>query len=730
MSAKNAILHIKRTKIIAIIVLIILLLSLLIPEINIISYGSQYREQTDIEQIDEYKYPGYKELLRSLKAKYPNWTFTLLYTGLNWTDVLYNEKEVLGHSANLVQAKTGEWVCHDASCLNEDGTSKAWEGTNWYCASYKSVAYYMDTRNFLSADELFQFEQLSYSEGLYTLNGVEKILAGTFMANTSPSVYYGNANYSTKSFAQIMLDVGKAKNISPYHIASRIRQEVVLSGGAPSNSVTGTVSGYEGVFNFFNIGATTGSGAIQRGLKYAQNASWTSPEAAITGGAAYIAERYISIGQDTLYLQKFNVDSQDGRLYNHQYQANIQAPESESKKIYKTYSDLGLLNSNLNFIIPVFENMPKYLSPLPGTQTVNIVTENVIVNGTDVNIRENRTTNSTSLARVNTGDILLRIEKGTSAIDGYVWDKVVLSDGKIGYIAEDYVLKTEDVITCNTEAYTTTGTNLRNGPGTMETTIIDCIQMGEKITIIDSGRYYIDGYNWDRVKLANGTQGYIASEYLSTTYGSTEGDIVKVIANGSLQLRAEPGMNAQVLSQQVTGTLLIRLQANVSNADGLQWDKVKTMTGTIGYVASKYLELVAPKLSPNDAMIDLVIDDTNKMIKCEPNVKLSNILEKNENIIVKNKAGESVTDENALIGTGFTATINKVEYKIVKLGDTSGDGAVDPRDSLRVLRYSVETYELKDEFLSAGDINKDGIVDSRDSLRILRYAVNLYKIEL
>lgn len=728
MSTKYAILHRKRLRNIAVVLIIIMLSTVLLPGINTISYGSQYREPTNIDEIDDSRYPGYKELLKRLKEEHPNWTFTLLYTGLEWNTVLYNEKEVIGHDANLVQGKAGEWVCQANTCVNEDGTSKSWEGTNWYCASYKALSYYMDPRNFLTEDQIFQFERLSYADGIYTVEGIEKILTGTFMANTSPRAYYGNENYSASTFAQIMLDVGSSKGISPYHIASRIRQEVVKSGGVPSNSVTGTVAGYEGIYNFFNIGATTGDGAIQRGLEYAKKNNWTTPEASIAGGARYIAEKYIAIGQDTLYLQKFNVDSQDGCVYTHQYQANIQAPQTEGKKIYKSYNELNILDSGINFIIPVYENMPQTISPLPSEQGFKIVTENVTVNDTNINVRENRTTTSTAIAKVNTGDVLLRIEKGTSQIEGYVWDKVVLSDGRVGYIADKFVNKSDDVITCETEAYTSTGANVRNGPGLTGTTVINTLPAGEKITIIDEARYYLDGYTWNRVRLSDGTQGYIATEYLTSTSGSTEGDIVKVTANGSLQLRKEPGTNKENLGSLVTGTLLIRLEANVATVDGLQWDKVKTMTGTVGYVASKYLELVVTKTE--DTMAKVTIDSSNKIVKCEPNAKVDDLLTQSSKATIKNKNGEEITDTTKLIATGNIVTIDGVDYKVVKLGDVSGDGVLDVIDLTLMKRHILKIRIIDDEYLQAGNLdNVDGI-DIIDLTLLKRHMLNIRYITM
>ena len=75
MYSKNAIFTQKQAKNIAILLILIFAISILLPCTNIISYGSQYREVTNPDNIDESKYPGYKELLKVIKAEHPTWTF-------------------------------------------------------------------------------------------------------------------------------------------------------------------------------------------------------------------------------------------------------------------------------------------------------------------------------------------------------------------------------------------------------------------------------------------------------------------------------------------------------------------------------------------------------------------------------------------------------------------------------------------------------------------------------
>ena len=86
---------------------------------------------------------------------------------------------------------------------------------------------------------------------------------------------------------------------------------------------------------------------------------WTTPAKAIIGGAKLIAESYISKGQFTSYLKKFQVNpNANANLYSHQYMTNIRAPWVEARTSYKAYSQV-LSDIAFTFTIPVFENMPE-----------------------------------------------------------------------------------------------------------------------------------------------------------------------------------------------------------------------------------------------------------------------------------------------------------------------------------------------------------------------------------
>ena len=132
----------------------------------------------------------------------------------------------------------------------------------------------------------------------------------------------------------------------------------------------------KGIYNFYNIGAY-GDNPVLRGLAaaagYVDNLDgtpWNSTYKAIVNGASFVANGYINRGQDTLYYQKFDVDSNTTYYdrYSHQYMTNILAPASESLSAYRSYKNLGILNKKLVFKIPVYNSMPTAMTSHPVVQ--------------------------------------------------------------------------------------------------------------------------------------------------------------------------------------------------------------------------------------------------------------------------------------------------------------------------------------------------------------------------
>ncbi len=294
----------------------------------------------DGKNLNEDKYPGYKELIDNLKENHPNWTFTLFYTKLDWNDVIKNE----GHSderispLNLIPDSSKypeDWKCE----IDKD---KTFDNGTWLCASDKAIKNQMDPRNILNDENIFQFLELRYTEGAHTVDGIKSITENTFLQGDNIS--------------QALIEAGKKANVDPYFITSRLIQEqgrkgTVLSLGYEYNDKT--------IYNPFNINATGNSSEeiIQNAAQYAYEQGWDTLEKGLIGGVEFVKKGYIDRGQNTLYLQKFDIVNSDGSLYTNQYMQNLLAPESEANNMLEIYKASETVDSNLNFIIPLYENM-------------------------------------------------------------------------------------------------------------------------------------------------------------------------------------------------------------------------------------------------------------------------------------------------------------------------------------------------------------------------------------
>ena len=720
---------IKCTSILLIIVLLIgvMINIFMLNEVQAKSQNTKdYKKGSDI--LDDY--PGYSSLIDDLLEEHPNWTFTILFTGLDWDTVIRNETTV-AHGRNLVQNKSGEWVC--SVCGN-----KAYDNGSWRCASASTVSYYMDPRNSLYEDYIFQFENLKWVDGKYTLDGIKQIISDCKYLS-GDKITYTNTNGKTatinKSYAQVIMDAAKAAGISPYHLASRIRQEQGPGNNA-SATATGTNSNYKGYYNYLNVGAT-GSGSssiITNALKYAKEQGWSDPQKSIEGGAKFLAKEYIQYGQNTLYLQKFDVDDSDGDLYWHQYQQNVAAARTESTSIMSTYKEIDSnLDMPFNFVIPVFENMPSTKCAMPGTQS--IVTQNIQITDSSVAVYKSKSTSSSKLATLKKNDKVLRIEIGSKKENGYIWDKVVLDNGTKGYIISKGFKVIDDITNCNITAIAIEPGNVRNGPGTSGTTTYTTLTVGQRVTIIEKGKYKnVDGYDWSRIILSDGTQGYIVARYLEEVSDSgttADGkDIVKVVCS-SLTIRKEPGTSSKILGYADKGDYLTRIEKAVSTANGYTWDKIVTGSGVTGYVArgdddENYIEPVTN--TGGSTVSGSGFKTTGSNLVCEPNVTVQNILSKSSDAIIKNASGKTITSGN--IGTGYTVKIGGTTYTVVKKGDVNGDAKMTPADSTVILRKYVGLQNISATEIKAADTNGDGKLTPADSTVVLRAYVGLQNIEI
>ena len=336
----------KRSQIIKVTIAIILIILIIIGIFVMINESKKQKYVIyNGKNLNEEKYPQYKELIDTLKEKYPNWTFTLFYTKLDWNDVIENEghKDGRTYPLNLIPDSSNypeDWKC-------EADKDKRFDNGTWLCASDKAICYQMDPRNVLNEENIFQFKELKYEEGAQTVEGIESITKNTFLEG--------------EDISNALIEAGKNANLDPYFIASRLIQEQGRDGTTLS-------LGYEyqekTVYNPFNVNAIGNSREeiLENAAKYAYEHNWDTLEKALIGGVEFVKKGYIEKGQNTLYLQKFDIVNQDKELYQNQYMQNLLAPESEASNMLEIYESSDTVDSQANFIIPLYENMPEEIS--------------------------------------------------------------------------------------------------------------------------------------------------------------------------------------------------------------------------------------------------------------------------------------------------------------------------------------------------------------------------------
>lgn len=383
---------------------------------------------------------SYRPKLRKLKELYPNWEFKAYYTGIEWNELTSSSAE------NACRKNT----IHKGNLLDPLALCKCGRmgDSNYYCASAKAVNFYLDPRNFMGEAMIFQFLDLSNGEGV-NREVVEKAVAGTCLSG----------------YVDDIMAAAKEAEINPLHIVATIFQEIGRGTDNVPKAISGTVKGYEGLYNFYNYGATDGAGAVERGLEKARELGWTTPRFALIDGAKRVlANGYISVGQTTKYFYKFDVVGNEiltesagkktypvKNFYSHQYMTNLRDPASQAGMLYDIYADSQILNEKLTFVIPVYGNMPASV-PVPTTLTNSDGQLYYINSLKKGGIAFRKTAGGTSLGNIYKDTVVVLLENQGK------WSKVKLNvattydaqkrawnyEEKVGFVATEYLAKLDD----------------------------------------------------------------------------------------------------------------------------------------------------------------------------------------------------------------------------------------------------------------------------------------------
>ncbi|MDO5732258.1 MAG: hypothetical protein Q4P72_00555 [Eubacteriales bacterium] len=363
---------------------------------------------------------SYKPYLRALHRDHPKWKFEAVELAADFEASVESECSIDGRNLIVPSAHTPG---SQAMAKNQ----KVYDGGGYVSINREATAYFLDPRNFLHEEEIFQFESMAAGEG-QTEEGVRLLFED---------------NEDLRDLSSILFETCKTLDFNAYTFATRIKNEVGI-GSRITNAAQGLIDPYclpihvgeasitlmspeeqrqalqryeaqlksrgadlpakykqfkrelsanpeaslappvERYYNFANIGAypnvSRPDGAAINAIYYAMGYNtglsedeklayelpWNSREKALRGALKWIKSQYVDEGQDTIYFQKWDVKG-DFPGYWHQYMGSVLAPEVEGYHQYKTYQQAGMLDEAIRFLIPVYTNMPDELAPHPAT---------------------------------------------------------------------------------------------------------------------------------------------------------------------------------------------------------------------------------------------------------------------------------------------------------------------------------------------------------------------------
>ncbi|MCW8781558.1 SH3 domain-containing protein [Weizmannia coagulans] len=266
--------------------------------------------------------------------------------------------KLTSHTTGVVQ--NGNWHIRDgAGTKNHEvgetlkegtkvtilSTVKGNDGYTWYQISYNKawknatkneVKYYLNPNNFVSDPvRSLQFLKLTSTANLNATEVNQKILAGKGILAGKASAF---------------LTAAKQNGINEIYL---IAHALLETGNGTSQLANGVKYNGKTVYNMYGTGANDGN-AVQNGARYAYQHGWTTPEAAIIGGAKFISSNYLGAGQDTLYKMRWNPDVAATYGYaSHQYATDIGWAYKQVDEIYNLYNLLD--NYNITLEVPSYQ---------------------------------------------------------------------------------------------------------------------------------------------------------------------------------------------------------------------------------------------------------------------------------------------------------------------------------------------------------------------------------------
>lgn len=134
-----------------------------------------------------------------------------------------------------------------------------------------------------------------------------------------------------------------------------------------------------------------------------------------------------------------------------------------------------------------------------------------------------------------------------------------------------------------------TEVRMRSGAGT-DQGIIGYFENGEVVGVLSSD--VATGYKWYQVVRGDGTEGWIAADYLNVEEGArVRADAILENRKGRIsatevRMRSDPSLNGDIIGYFDKDEVVTILDA--AEGEGMQWIKVRREDGEVGWVAAAY----------------------------------------------------------------------------------------------------------------------------------------------
>ncbi len=148
----------------------------------------------------------------------------------------------------------------------------------------------------------------------------------------------------------------------------------------------------------------------------------------------------------------------------------------------------------------------------------------------------------------------------------------------------------------------------------------------------------------------------------------------------------------------------------------IEYQNLKT-TFEINVLPDERIKIIDDNTAMNGNEIDIKIPYDYILTVSELKKKIELV---GNNITIKNASGNTVQDNNEVLGTGSKIILNKSEYTIVISGDINKDGKITALDYIAVRNHMMKERIIDNTSIEykAADMNKDGNISVLDYINI------------